>query len=635
MPRELLMMQNNYEWGTAEGQTLEIENAIRSNVRDLKIEGQTYQNLSGVSTAESSENKFYKYEKITGIKPSTTYTWIFDIKSENTLTTGNVTEIVRIDLTKEDGNQSIPCGFTGTVTNVFQRVKLKFTTPSANIKFIEFNLRNQFNVIDSSLTSNTITIKNNMLLEGDYTNTDLPILINGIESVAERERNLANYIINVIGTLGKKVVFDNKNCLKITSTFSRRITLPDFSDYKIYMCVYGNNPENKIYSIGEFNGIYISPGNKKWQSNTLTANLNKFSLYNYQNTEIYIDIDSLILERVVNPYPLKLKINEENNYINLPIPLRSLPNGVRDTVEGNKLIQRVGKIVVDGTNNISIYSIRENTIGLFMTDVTIKNVKGDSDLPFLSDSLEKIRTCWKNDIEGVYQDWTKNRFFISISKSKLAGTTLNDIKSYFAENPMTLYYELVTPIEHTINVPRIPIRKGGNIVTTTNNIKPNLNIKYKKIPTTLYNLGNECTELTGGYLTASNNTSNCNVEKQVDNLYINCTGKTNFDSICYARTNKRIKPCKIKVSVKNNSISANGIAFCVFLSEKEAINSVRDFESVVNKKYIKASNTTQGQYVNLEMDLTNNARGYLYILCMVAGSSYVCNANINKIKIIE
>ena len=292
MSRELLM-QNNYEWGTKEGKTIETDKALNCKARNLKIEGQTYQNLSGVSTAESSENKFYKYEKITGIKSSTTYTWIFDIKSENTLTTGNVTEIVRIDLTKEDGNQSIPCGFTGTVTNVFQRVKLKFTTPSANIKFIEFNLRNQFNVIDSSLTSNTITIKNNMLLEGDYTNTDLPILINGIESVAEREFEQNLYTEGDLNVKGKVVWYNVKKYVAVkpntTYTFSCNIESVNKGDYnaKPFIEIYTNEklPSNKNINLSESGSasfttnneakqliIYFFVNNEKYSSTECEAN---------------------------------------------------------------------------------------------------------------------------------------------------------------------------------------------------------------------------------------------------------------------------------------------------------------------------------------------------------------------------
>ena len=86
MPRELLMMQNSFQWGTAEGQTLEIENAIRSNVRGLKIEGQTYQNLSISSsgktamTSGATVDLFSSTNGANMIKLNTTYTLIIDIK---------------------------------------------------------------------------------------------------------------------------------------------------------------------------------------------------------------------------------------------------------------------------------------------------------------------------------------------------------------------------------------------------------------------------------------------------------------------------------------------------------------------------------------------------------------------------
>ena len=44
---------------------------------------------------------------------------------------------------------------------------------------------------------------------------------------------------------------------------------------------------------------------------------------------------------------LSVKINDNTTTLNLPIPLRSLPNNVCDTIEGNKLVQRVGKVVLE------------------------------------------------------------------------------------------------------------------------------------------------------------------------------------------------------------------------------------------------------------------------------------------------
>ena len=204
-----------------------------------------------------------------------------------------------------------------------------------------------------------------------------------------------------------------------------------------------------------------------------------------------------------------------------------------------------------------------------------------------------------------------------IGKDETENNVINGILTIDVSNVTGSYYVGIGGQSNNITVHEIGLKKNNNSDTTI-----------------LYSNGNEYIELTGGYVTSSNNSATCNVEKQADNLYVNCTGKQSFDSMCYARTNKTIKPCKIKVSVKNNYISANGVAFCMFLSEKETISTVNEFNSIKNKKYIKASNTTQGQYIDLEMDLTDNREGYFYVFCMATGSAdYTCKANIRKIEI--
>lgn len=293
--------------------------------------------------------------------------------------------------------------------------------------------------------------------------------LSNIESVAERERNLANYIINAIGKLGTKVVFDNKNCLKITSTFSKTIVLDDTSNYQIYVNAYANNENNKAYSIGNFGGTYIGCGSKTWQVFKTTNSLNKFSIYNYQNSEVYIDLDSLSLERVVNPYPLKLKINEENNYINLPIPLRSLPNSTCDTIEGNKLVQRVGRVVLE---NIKDYNIADQIKNNNRIGIMVGNVLGSSTRkPIISDHFFDL----SNGGESVNGSFSYGgRIFLYLGLS-----TLEEYVEWFKGNPTTFYYSLSEPIIHDLEIPSVSTTKGTNIITTDNNIKPKLSMKVK------------------------------------------------------------------------------------------------------------------------------------------------------------
>ena len=414
--------------------------------------------------------------------------------------------------------------------------------------------------------------------------------LSNIESVAEKERNLANYIIKAIGTSGKRVVFDNKNCLKITSTFSRTIVLDDTSNYQIYVNAYANNENNKAYSVGDFGGTYIGCGSKTWQVFKMTNYLNKFSIYNYQNSEVYIDLDTLSLVRVNNPYPLKLnvrgknlfnlnnleygnintstgknlgttntmkrtidyiKVNPKTQYIinsscgvfeydsmkkflssnamagrftttenteyikvhgntisefvdnkkiqleegtvatsyepyrepsvttlNLPIPLRSLQNNVCDTVEGNRLVQRVEKVVLDENTefNFPTSLVMANTVLIGLTISSIPKVY-DSTISAICNKLQ-FKNIYSLDESGFFIDKTGTKLWLRLSIS-IYGSTLEEIKTNLALNPITIYYPLATPIIHNLEILSISTTKGTNIITTSNNIKPKISMKVK------------------------------------------------------------------------------------------------------------------------------------------------------------
>lgn len=371
MPRELLSMQSG-AWQEVSGTDITVENCLRSRVRDLRVEGKTYQNLidsHNLLIVFTLDNNIFKYNFSDNpnerasirfannnlFKENTTYTIIVNILKNTLVTTSSM--FWKFNLLNYT-TSAFKCSSKNTGI-----VKFKLQTPSKDKYITDIYLEAP---APSTLSSGELWIaKNIIILEGDHTNTELPNSIEGIESVGEKENNI-----------------------------------------------------------------------------------------------------------------LSVKINDNVTTINLPIPLRSLPDGDIDTIEGNKLIQRIGKLVVDGTNYITILAIRDNTLRLFLTDPTVKNVN-ETDLPFLCDLLPKTTACWGSDIEGIYQGRQSHSFVISISKAKIAGTTVNDIKSYFTTNPMTIYYELETPIVHDLTIPSIYTEKGTNIITTENNIKPELNIKVK------------------------------------------------------------------------------------------------------------------------------------------------------------
>lgn len=73
--------------------------------------------------------------------------------------------------------------------------------------------------------------------------------------------------------------------------------------------------------------------------------VNAFKAYLAENPlEVYYELAEPVITEL---YDITYKLNE---------PLRSLPNEVCDTIEGNKLVQRVGKVVIDGSESWKLQS---------------------------------------------------------------------------------------------------------------------------------------------------------------------------------------------------------------------------------------------------------------------------------------
>lgn len=346
MPRELLTMTGTY--AQFEGTNIVAENCLGAKVRDLVIEGKTYQNLfkatlnqGGVGNAPqlndsrvNSENFYLKVGKYTIIMPD-----------EN------------MEIALYPNYLSSSSSFI-TWANC---IVWDNTSEGNDIKLV-VRKKSQSNITVDEVTGKII------LLEGDYTNIDLPDSIDGIESVTERENNILSIKIN---------------------------------DYIV-------------------------------------------------------------------------------SNINLPIPLRSLPNGTCDTIENNQLIQRVGKIVIDGTQSFKLNNVNQSkTTRCYFTLDNANISKGNNNLMCNWYIREGKHGDYEYIIIQSIAEETSNTVFISVLNSKLETTDVNGMKKYFSENPLPVYYELTTPITHSLEIPSINTVSKTNTITTNNNIKPVISCKLK------------------------------------------------------------------------------------------------------------------------------------------------------------
>lgn len=192
--------------------------------------------------------------------------------------------------------------------------------------------------------------------------------------------------------------------------------------------------------------IYIGGG---WESGT-------------QTTRSYVFNNISLTESNQQVEPYKSNTTTFNQKDDKTIVLRSLPNGICDTlnVETGEYVQRIGEIIANGDDNVSYYrftSSAENTVLVEITHPTINlNLKEGVACAYC-DKL-KYAICYGDnlDFEAFFVAKTLNRFIFRLEKGKLETIDLNGVKKYLSKNPITVQYQLATPIVSTIDVQGFP-----------------------------------------------------------------------------------------------------------------------------------------------------------------------------------
>lgn len=243
----------------------------------------------------------------------------------------------------------------------------------------------------------------------------------------------------------------------------------------------GTEP-NTLYKFG--NGKYKTfEGTEIVAENCLKAKIKDLVVEGktIQDTEDLSNIES-VTERENNI--LSAKINDNTTTLNLPIPLRSLPNGVCDTIEGNKLVQRVGKIMFDGSADES-WGNGYISDGINNRFQITKRIELDESRygsrPGYCDHFSVVINNSIPPVGSMRMTFTKEAIYFLFNPSTdiVPLENLSAWKTWLSENPVTVYYELETPIVHDLEIPSISTTKGTNVITTENNIKPKLSMKVK------------------------------------------------------------------------------------------------------------------------------------------------------------
>ena len=150
-------------------------------------------------------------------------------------------------------------------------------------------------------------------------------------------------------------------------------------------------------------------------------------------------------------------------------PLMKLPNGVYDEItKDGKLIRRIGKIVLNGSENWYAAGALDQTKKYFTANNLINNMKQIINSKFddqISNNLlidNPYSYPTKSCIWALWQD--------QVSKIRISVSNIQDvdgIKAWLKQNQTTLYYELQNPIIKDLSNNQIKLFKDGHLTFNT------------------------------------------------------------------------------------------------------------------------------------------------------------------------
>lgn len=170
-----------------------------------------------------------------------------------------------------------------------------------------------------------------------------------------------------------------------------------------------------------------------------------------------IDFIEVQLEegRMTEYEPYKSNITTFTTEVNKTIVLRGLPNGVRDTlnVKTGEYIQRIGEIILDDEfiTDVEMSNINSDYNTLLFTLKNSINVQGQ----FMNNGLPKD-TYDNHLLDKEMLIINNDKILIRLKKDKLENIDIISFINYLDLNPITVQYELVTPIVKQVNVEGYP-----------------------------------------------------------------------------------------------------------------------------------------------------------------------------------
>lgn len=300
--------------------------------------------------------------------------------------------------------------------------------------------------LDIRDSSQTYIFSDLMILEGDYTNQDIPYF-KGMKSVK----------MPVLSTIGKNLNNSDIEIGSILDSTGLPTSSVDVKRTKDFIKIKPNtslvfSSDDAITRIFYYD---INMNFIKWEySNTssikITTPINCYYVkVRFASTNsTYLQIEQNTQSTEYEPYKSNiLTVNED-------VTLRSVKD-VRDELDclTGDVTERVGEVVLDGSENWIVNGYTNNqsdVLSYFSFKLSslncILNQRGDG----LSSELNNIDCASSPNSEGwqIYNGQMR----VNVLKSKLSEDSVNGFKQWLSQNPITVQYKLETPVIKTVDL---------------------------------------------------------------------------------------------------------------------------------------------------------------------------------------
>lgn len=159
------------------------------------------------------------------------------------------------------------------------------------------------------------------------------------------------------------------------------------------------------------------------------------------------------------------------------IVLRSLPSGVCDTlnVETGEYVQRIGEVVLDGSEEWSYVELNNTFRTSIVADKTVQ--QNDTTLIYVISDKYTSKSYAVSWDEGKFISLHTNKQIVFRDENF---PTLVAFKQWLSQNPVTVQYQLETPIISTVDVQGFPYAyKDGHVQLSSGSIEQSLTPKVE------------------------------------------------------------------------------------------------------------------------------------------------------------